>query len=133
MELLAAGGSEGKEDGHGHGAWDPHIWLDFDNARTIARNILAAYATGYALGISHEKIVVGIGAQHAVPGRFEQIASPQGWMAIVDYAHTPDALERCLHAIRDLLPARKVQQQPSLPAPPSPLKAAIVRWLNEEL
>jgi hypothetical protein len=38
-----------------------------------------------------------------------------------------------LGLIRDLLPARKVQQQPPLPAPPSPLKAAIVRWLNEEL
>lgn len=73
-------------------------------------NILAAYATGTALGISHEKIVIGIGAQHAVPGRFEQIASPRGWMAIVDYAHTPDALERCLHAIRDLLPASEASR-----------------------
>jgi hypothetical protein len=37
-----------------------------------------------------------------------------------------------LGLIRDLLPARQVQSPP-LPAPPSPLKAAIVRWLNEEL
>jgi UDP-N-acetylmuramoyl-L-alanyl-D-glutamate--2,6-diaminopimelate ligase len=41
----------------------------------------------------------------AVRGRFEQIPSPAGWTAVVDYAHTPDALENCLQAIRAIVPA----------------------------
>jgi UDP-N-acetylmuramoyl-L-alanyl-D-glutamate--2,6-diaminopimelate ligase len=39
-----------------------------------------------------------------VRGRFEQMTAPKGWTAIVDYAHTPDALEKCLQSIRHLLP-----------------------------
>ena len=67
-------------------------------------NILASYATGLALGIPEPAIVEGIRNLRAVRGRFEQIASPRGWTAIVDYAHTPDALENCLRAIHDILP-----------------------------
>jgi UDP-N-acetylmuramoyl-L-alanyl-D-glutamate--2,6-diaminopimelate ligase len=69
-------------------------------------NILAAYATGVALGIDEEKIVKGIQTLPSVRGRFEQIHSSKGWTAIVDYAHTPDALENCLRAIHDILPAK---------------------------
>ena len=68
-------------------------------------NILAAYSTGVALGLSHEKIAAGINNVHNVRGRFERIISPNGWTAIVDYAHTPDALEKCLKAIHDILPS----------------------------
>lgn len=70
-------------------------------------NILAAYATGVALGVDNARIVQGIRNLKAVRGRFEQIHPPQGWIAIVDYAHTPDALENCLHAIQDILPAQR--------------------------
>lgn len=70
-------------------------------------NILAAYAGGVALGISKERIVEGIQNLRAVRGRFEQITSPAGWTAIVDYAHTPDALENCLRTIREVLPQGK--------------------------
>lgn len=69
-----------------------------------AYNILAAFSTGIALGLSPEVIRQGIGSLKAVRGRFERMSSPKGWTAIVDYAHTPDALEKCLHAIRDVLP-----------------------------
>ena len=68
-------------------------------------NILAAYATGAALGIPAATIASGIAAVTSVRGRFEQIVSPTGWTAVVDYAHTPDALDNCLRTIRDLLPA----------------------------
>lgn len=68
-------------------------------------NIVAAFSTGYALGVPLEAIVSGIGQLAAVRGRFERIRSPKGWTAIVDYAHTPDALENCLRTIRALLPA----------------------------
>jgi UDP-N-acetylmuramoyl-L-alanyl-D-glutamate--2,6-diaminopimelate ligase len=68
-------------------------------------NATAAFAGGIALGIEREKIVEGIRNVRAVRGRFEQVRSPEGWTAIIDYAHTPDALENCLKTIRDLLPA----------------------------
>jgi UDP-N-acetylmuramyl-tripeptide synthetase len=67
-------------------------------------NIVAAFAAGYALRTPLEAIVSGIGKLSAVRGRFERIRSPRGWTAIVDYAHTPDALENCLRTIRALLP-----------------------------
>jgi len=69
-------------------------------------NVLAACGAGVALGISPDAIVRGIGAVSAVRGRFERIASPAGWTAVVDYAHTPDALEKCLRTIRELTQGR---------------------------
>jgi UDP-N-acetylmuramoyl-L-alanyl-D-glutamate--2,6-diaminopimelate ligase len=67
-------------------------------------NILSAYSTGIALGYEHEKIALGISNVKNVRGRFECISSPKGWTAIIDYAHTPDALEKCLRTIHDVLP-----------------------------
>jgi UDP-N-acetylmuramoyl-L-alanyl-D-glutamate--2,6-diaminopimelate ligase len=68
-------------------------------------NILAAFATGVALGLKDQDIVRGIEQVRAVRGRFEQVVSPAGWTAIIDYAHTPDALENCLRTIHDIVPA----------------------------
>jgi UDP-N-acetylmuramoyl-L-alanyl-D-glutamate--2,6-diaminopimelate ligase len=70
-------------------------------------NILSAYSTGVALGYEHEKIALGISSVKNVRGRFERIPSPNGWTAIVDYAHTPDALEKCLRTIHDVLPKER--------------------------
>ncbi|MBI3587480.1 MAG: UDP-N-acetylmuramoyl-L-alanyl-D-glutamate--2,6-diaminopimelate ligase [Ignavibacteriales bacterium] len=67
-------------------------------------NILAAFSAGVGLGIPKETIQAGIANISSVRGRFERIASPKGWTAIIDYAHTPDALEKCLKAIHDVLP-----------------------------
>lgn len=67
-------------------------------------NILAAYATGIGLGIPAETVRAGIAQVQAVRGRFEQIVAPAGWTAVIDYAHTPDALENCLHTIREIMP-----------------------------
>jgi len=66
-------------------------------------NILAACATGAALEIPWSDIREGIRTLKSVPGRFEQISSPVGWTAIIDYAHTPDALQNCLEAIHEIL------------------------------
>jgi UDP-N-acetylmuramoyl-L-alanyl-D-glutamate--2,6-diaminopimelate ligase len=70
-------------------------------------NILAAYATGVGLGLPVEQLVQGIARLKAVRGRFEKILSPAGWTAVVDYAHTPDALENCLKTIDEILPRVK--------------------------
>jgi UDP-N-acetylmuramoyl-L-alanyl-D-glutamate--2,6-diaminopimelate ligase len=67
-------------------------------------NILASYAVGAALELSPQTIKRGIEETMSVKGRFEKITSPAGWTAIVDYAHTPDALEKCLRTIHDVLP-----------------------------
>ena len=65
-------------------------------------NVLAAFTAGIALGVSPEKATEAIHQMNSVRGRFERYASPQGWTAIIDYAHTPDALLKALLAVRDL-------------------------------
>lgn len=67
-------------------------------------NSLAASSAGLALEIPLEKIQQGLRNISNVKGRFERISSPAGWTAIIDYAHTPDALEKCLRTIHDILP-----------------------------
>ncbi len=67
-------------------------------------NSVASIATGIALGLPWNAISSGVEAVSQVRGRFERIVSPKyGWTAIIDYAHTPDALENCLTAIQDVL------------------------------
>jgi UDP-N-acetylmuramoyl-L-alanyl-D-glutamate--2,6-diaminopimelate ligase len=66
-------------------------------------NILGAYGIASALGVPPAIAADGISRLQAVRGRFEQLVSPTGWTAVIDYAHTPDALENTLTAIRDLL------------------------------
>jgi UDP-N-acetylmuramoyl-L-alanyl-D-glutamate--2,6-diaminopimelate ligase len=65
-------------------------------------NVLAAYATGLSLGIANELLVKAVAGTRAVQGRFEHVASPHGWTAVIDYAHTPDALQKALAAVRDI-------------------------------
>ncbi|OGL18938.1 MAG: UDP-N-acetylmuramoyl-L-alanyl-D-glutamate--2,6-diaminopimelate ligase [Candidatus Rokubacteria bacterium RIFCSPLOWO2_12_FULL_71_22] len=69
-------------------------------------NLLAAVATGLALGLPPEPIAAVLGPVAAVPGRFERVQAGQSFLVIVDYAHTPDALERVLATARKLTRAR---------------------------
>ncbi len=71
-------------------------------------NVLTAYTIGKALNIPERTIQRGIKNLETVKGRFERISSPQGWIAIIDYAHTPDALEKCLQAIREVIPTGRI-------------------------
>jgi UDP-N-acetylmuramoyl-L-alanyl-D-glutamate--2,6-diaminopimelate ligase len=73
--------------------------------RFNVQNALAAYTAGVALGLEPSAIAEGLARVRSVPGRFEHIPSPKGWIAVVDYAHTPDALENCLRTIHDIMPA----------------------------
>jgi UDP-N-acetylmuramoyl-L-alanyl-D-glutamate--2,6-diaminopimelate ligase len=68
--------------------------------RFNVRNALAAYGIGRVLGVDRATIVRGLDATRAVPGRMERIGA-FGIDAIVDYAHTPDALENVLRAARE--------------------------------
>jgi UDP-N-acetylmuramoyl-L-alanyl-D-glutamate--2,6-diaminopimelate ligase len=67
-----------------------------------AYNILAAYSTGVLLGAPKEELLRAISSLGPVEGRFETIRSTNGVTAIVDYAHSPDALENVIDAIRKL-------------------------------
>jgi len=72
-----------------------------------AENVAVACATTWALGVPVERILAGIADAHPPPGRVERIAGA-GFTVVVDYAHTPDALERLLAALRPLTPGRLV-------------------------
>lgn len=69
-------------------------------------NIMAAFSVGLALGIERQAICRGIAEVESVPGRCERIMAGQGFEVIVDYAHTPDALERLLRMARETRPRR---------------------------
>jgi UDP-N-acetylmuramoyl-L-alanyl-D-glutamate--2,6-diaminopimelate ligase len=66
-------------------------------------NLLAVYGAARMLGKSPEDILVVLSTLKSVNGRLEPIQSPDGFTAVVDYAHTPDALENVLNAIHDVL------------------------------
>ncbi|MDR1646274.1 MAG: UDP-N-acetylmuramoyl-L-alanyl-D-glutamate--2,6-diaminopimelate ligase [Tannerellaceae bacterium] len=71
--------------------------------RFNACNLLAVYGAAVALGEDPEEVLIALSALHPVAGRFETIPSPLGYTAIVDYAHTPDALVNVLSSIREVL------------------------------
>ena len=63
-----------------------------------------APAAGRALGLRAGAIAAGLASRARVPGRLEQVAAGQPFPVVVDYAHTPDALERCIDTARRLDP-----------------------------
>lgn len=72
------------------------------------QNILAAVAAGFAMSIGLEDMKRGVEALESVPGRFQKVASPTGFTAYVDYAHTGDALERALKALKSISAGRVI-------------------------
>jgi len=69
-------------------------------------NLLGAVAVGLALGLEPPAVAAALARVAAVPGRFEQVRAGQPFLVVVDYAHTPDALERVLATARKLTPGR---------------------------
>ena len=66
-------------------------------------NLLAVYGAAIMLGKKPAEILIAMSTLKSVNGRLEPIQSPEGFTAVVDYAHTPDALENVLNAIHDVL------------------------------
>lgn len=66
-------------------------------------NLLAVYGTAVMLGKRPEEVLVVLSTLKSVSGRLEPLRSPEGFTAIVDYAHTPDALKNVLNAIHEVL------------------------------
>lgn len=73
-----------------------------------AYNLLALYTTATTLGADPEETLVAISALKPAPGRLENIRGPKGTSVIIDYAHTPDALENVLGTLRDIAPGHEL-------------------------
>lgn len=71
-------------------------------------NMTAATAVAYLLGVKLDDIQEGIANLEAVPGRFERAVDGLDYDVIVDYAHTPDALEKLLDTARDIAKGRVI-------------------------
>jgi UDP-N-acetylmuramoyl-L-alanyl-D-glutamate--2,6-diaminopimelate ligase len=71
--------------------------------RFNASNLLAVFGAAVLLGKDEEEVLRILSTLHPVSGRFEALRAPSGYSAIVDYAHTPDALENVLNAIHGVL------------------------------
>lgn len=77
------------------------IWTRFVG-KFNASNLLAVFATAVGLGQNKEEILTQISNLKPVAGRFDAVRSADGKLAIVDYAHTPDALKNVLAAITEI-------------------------------
>ena len=70
-------------------------------------NLLAVYGAAVMLGKNPEDVLVTLSTLKSVAGRLEPIRSEEGVTALVDYAHTPDALENVLNAIHEVMEGKK--------------------------
>lgn len=83
------------------------VWTRLIGAHN-AYNLTAIYSCALALGAGKEEVLVGISRLSGAKGRLETIPGPDGKMIVIDYAHTPDALENVLKALRDICPEREL-------------------------
>lgn len=71
-------------------------------------NMVAAAAAAYQFHVSLEAITDGIANLEEIPGRFERVEVGKGFEVVVDYAHTPDALEQLLEATKSITKSRVI-------------------------
>ncbi len=69
-----------------------------------AYNLLAIYTTAMALGADPQEALIALSSLRPAPGRLENIRGPKDISVIIDYAHTPDALENVLKTLREIAP-----------------------------
>ena len=74
--------------------------------RFNASNLMAVFGAAVLLGKDEVEVLTHISALRPVNGRFETMYSPKGFTAIVDYAHTPDALQNVLGTINEVMQGR---------------------------
>ena len=73
-----------------------------------AYNLLAIYSAALAVGATQEEALLSLSRLESAKGRLENIRGPRGISAIIDYAHTPDAMENVLKTLRDIEPAKQL-------------------------
>ena len=77
------------------------VWVGLVG-RFNAYNLLAVYGAAVLLGLDRTEVLRAMSMLHAVSGRFEFVRAENGTTAIVDYAHTPDALENVIQTIEEI-------------------------------
>ena len=73
-----------------------------------AYNLLAVYTTAVCLGAPVDEVLVALSGLASAPGRLENLRGPRDLAVIIDYAHTPDALENVLTTLRNIAPERQL-------------------------
>ena len=73
-----------------------------------AYNLLAIYSTAVCLGLDATETLVALSRLEPAPGRLENLRGPRGLSVVIDYAHTPDALENVLKTLRTIAPQRQL-------------------------
>lgn len=87
------------------------MYLEMDNKEVGVQfigkfnvsNLLAVYGAARMLGKSQDEILLILSTLKSVSGRLEPVRSPEGWTAVVDYAHTPDAIVNVLKTINEVV------------------------------
>ena len=73
-----------------------------------AYNLLAIYTTAVTLGADSDEVLIALSSLLPAPGRLENIRGPKDICVVIDYAHTPDALENVLTTLRKIAPAHEL-------------------------
>lgn len=81
------------------------VWTRLIGAHN-AYNLLAIYTTALCLGAGIEETLLALSTLKAAEGRLETISGPRGLNVVIDYAHTPDALQNVLETLRDVAPGK---------------------------
>lgn len=76
--------------------------------RHNAYNILAIYTTAVCLGTDPDEALLAISRLDSAKGRLENLRGPRGLSTVIDYAHTPDAMQNVLSTLRDIAPEREL-------------------------
>lgn len=88
-------------------AWQAPLQLQLVGQFNVM-NVLGAAACAWGLGVEQDAILQGLQNLPSVPGRLERVDRGQDFAVLVDYAHTPDALENVLRAARELEPSKLI-------------------------
>ena len=73
-----------------------------------AYNLLAIYSAALAVGATQEEALVSLSRLESAPGRLENLRGPRDISVIIDYAHTPDAMENVLRTLREIAPEKQL-------------------------
>ena len=73
-----------------------------------AYNLLAIYSAALAVGATQEEALVSLSRLESAPGRLENLRGPRDISVIIDYAHTPDAMENVLKTLREIAPEKQL-------------------------
>lgn len=73
-----------------------------------AYNLLAIYTTALCIGAEQEEALIALSGLESAPGRLENLRGPKDISVVIDYAHTPDAMENVLKTLRDIAKDREL-------------------------